>query len=121
MTERACAIVCATVRDRMLVSNPRGIDYLLTFAITCVYVLFFVNSFVCLLISISFLFLFLISFLFSPFLDFQPDLYTVQMIAFPGDILMRMLKMLIIPLITSSMIAGKEITDYSIHFYCAIE
>lgn len=36
----------------------------------------------------------------------KPDLYTIQMIAFPGDILMRMLKMLIIPLITSSMIAG---------------
>lgn len=38
------------------------------------------------------------------FSEFSED--TIMLISFPGDILMRMLKMLILPLIVSSLIAG---------------
>ncbi|ESO00120.1 hypothetical protein HELRODRAFT_192743 [Helobdella robusta] len=42
---------------------------------------------------------------------YHPSQDTIMMIAFPGDILMRLLKMLILPLIISSLIAGLSQLD----------
>lgn len=38
----------------------------------------------------------------------EPSKSAIRLISFPGDILMRMLKMMILPLIVSCMITGKN-------------
>jgi solute carrier family 1 (high affinity glutamate transporter) protein 2 len=39
----------------------------------------------------------------------SPD--TIMLIAFPGDLLMRMLKMLVLPLVVSSLVTGVAVLD----------
>jgi len=44
---------------------------------------------------------------------FEPSEEVIMFISFPGDVLMRILKMLILPLIVSSLIAGRAASfDY---------
>lgn len=43
--------------------------------------------------------------------NYEPSEETIMIISFPGDVLMRLLKMLILPLIISSLIAGEQKFD----------
>ena len=43
--------------------------------------------------------------------QYQPEPYTIYLLKFPGEIMLRMLKMLILPLITCSLITGQSLSN----------